>query len=208
MIRPPGFRGAVFGDASDGDGRSHHESRVAIATSLGIAMDWAWMHQVHGRGVVRVTAAGPQGDADAAFTSEPGLPLAVYTADCYPVVVEADGAVGIAHSGWPGTAGGVVPALLDAMTAAGFRPARAAVGPGIGACCFEVGPEVAARFPDNQGQTSWGTTSVDLAGAIAGALSGLEVWVSGGCTMSDDGYHSHRRDGTAERQVAVAWLPV
>jgi YfiH family protein len=208
MILPPGFRGAAFGDASDGDGRSHQESRMAIAASLGIAENWAWLRQVHGRGVVRVYEPGDHGEADAAFTSEVGLPLAVSTADCYPVILEADGAVGIAHSGWRGTAAGVVSALRDSMTAAGFSPARAAVGPGIGACCFEVGPDVALQFPESQGQTSWGTTSVDLVAALAAALLDVDVWVSGRCTMSDGGYHSHRRDGTVARQVAVAWLPV
>ncbi|MEX1208828.1 MAG: polyphenol oxidase family protein [Acidimicrobiia bacterium] len=207
MIRPPGFRGAAFGDEFDGDGRSQPVSRAAISTSLGISSDWAWLRQVHGRGVVRVSRSGPQGDADAAFTTQAGLPLAVATADCYPVILEADGAVGIAHSGWRGTAAGVVGALREAMAAVGFTPARAAIGPGIGPCCFEVGAEVAAQFPDHRRQTAWGTLSVDLRGDIVAALAGLDVWDAGVCTMSDDGYHSHRRDRASERQVAVAWLP-
>ncbi|MEX0826593.1 MAG: polyphenol oxidase family protein [Acidimicrobiia bacterium] len=207
MIRPPGFRGAAFGDEFDGDGRSDPASRAAISTSLGITADWAWLHQVHGREVVRVSRPGPQGDADAAFTAQAGLPLAVSTADCYPVILEADGAVGIAHSGWRGTAAGVVAALRQAMAAAGFNPVRAAIGPGIGACCFEVGAEVAAQLPDHRRQTSWGTLSVDLRDAILAALDGLDVWDAGVCTMSDDGYHSYRRDRAVERQVAVAWLP-
>lgn len=207
MIRPPGFRGAAFGDGSDGDGRSEPGSRAAISTSLGIPTDWAWLRQVHGCGVVRVSRSGPQGDADAAFTTQAGLPLAVATADCYPVILEADGAVGIAHSGWRGTVAGVVAALREAMAAAGFDPERAAIGPGIGPCCFEVGAEVAAQFPEHSGLTSWGTLSVDLRDAIRAALAGVDVWDAGVCTMSDDGYHSYRRDRAIERQVAVAWLP-
>lgn len=207
MIRPPGFRGAAFGDEADGDGRADPGCRASISASLGIPDDWAWLRQVHGREVLRVSAPGPQGEADAAFTSEPGLPLAVATADCFPVILEADGAVGIAHSGWRGTAEGVVGALRRDMVAAGFGPKRAAVGPGIGSCCFEVGSEVTARLPEHQRLTSWGTVSVDLAGAIADALAGLEIWVAGVCTMSDEGYCSHRRDRTPHRQVAVAWLP-
>lgn len=207
MIRPPGFRGAAFGGASEGDARSDAGSLGAISALLGISDRWAWMRQVHGTEVIKVTSPGLQGAADAAFTSQPGLPLAVSTADCYPVILEADGAVGIAHSGWRGTAGSVVGHLRSAMTEAGFTPRRAAVGPGIAACCFEVGPEVAEQFPDHPALTSWETVSVDLVGAIAAALVGVEVWVAGRCTMSDAGYHSHRRDGTAGRQVAVAWLP-
>ena len=150
---------------------------------------------------------GPLGDGDAAFTTQPGLPLAIATADCYPVILEADGAVGIAHSGWRGTAAGVVSALRQAMAAAGVSPTRAAIGPGIGPCCFEVGADVAAQFSNHLRQTSWGTLSVDLRGSIVAALGGLDVWDAGVCTMSDGGYHSHRRDRDIERQVAVAWLP-
>ena len=92
------------------------------------------------------------------------------------------------------------------MAAAGAAPVRAAVGPGIAACCFEVGPEVAARFPGLERSTTWGAGSVDLQEAIIGQLQGLEVWTAGVCTHCGGGYHSFRRDGTNERQVAVAWV--
>jgi copper oxidase (laccase) domain-containing protein len=128
-------------------------------------------------------------------------------ADCFPVIVEGAGGVGIAHAGWRGTSAGVVPALLQAMRGAGVGPVRAAIGPGIGPCCFEVGPEVAARFPGRVAATTWGTTSVDLRGALLDQLDGLEVWVAEACTMSGEGFHSYRRDGTPLRQAAVAWRP-
>jgi YfiH family protein len=208
MIRPPGFGGVGFGDASDGDLLGDDGSRALFSRTVGIGTDWAWLRQVHGASVCRAVGPGIQGEADAVFTTEPGLPIAVATADCYPVVVEGNGGVGIAHAGWRGAAAGVVPALLGAMRSHGVEPLRAAVGPGIGPCCFEVGPEVAARFPSRESMTSWGTPSVDLEAAVVSALAGLEVWVSGICTMSDHGYHSHRRDATRSRQAAVTWLPV
>jgi len=206
MIRPPGFRGAAFGAALEGDGRGRELNRQAISEELAIPADWAYLHQVHGIAVIRAGEAGPLGDADAMFSTVPMLPMAVATADCYPVVLEADGAVGIAHAGWRGAAAGIVRALREAMTAAGLTPIRAAIGPGIGACCFEVGPEVAAQFPGLQRSTTWGTGSVDLPGAIMGQLGGLEVWTSDVCTHCGGGYHSYRRDGSDERQVAVAWV--
>jgi len=206
MIRPPAFRGAAFGDA--GDDTEDESGRVSISNRLGISVDWGRLRQVHGRGVVRARGAGVLGEADAAFTTEVGLPLAVYTADCFPVIIEGAGGIGIAHAGWRGAAAGVVAGLRTAMVEAGIDPLRAAVGPGIGPCCFEVGPDVARRFPGCEATTTWGTVAVDLRAAIVADLAHLEVWVADACTMCGDGYHSFRRDRTSDRQATVAWLPV
>jgi YfiH family protein len=206
MIRPGSLPGVVFGDANDGDPRRDPAARERMAAAAGIGSDWAWMRQVHGATVVRATAPGVLGEADAAFTTVPGLPLAVGIADCYPVVLVAEGGVGIAHAGWRGVVAEVVPQLRAAMIAVGVTPHRAAIGPGIGPCCFEVGPEVAARFPGFVTTTTRGTVGVDLPAALRSQLVGLTVWESGVCTMSDAGYHSFRRDGTAQRQAGVSWL--
>jgi copper oxidase (laccase) domain-containing protein len=66
---------------------------------------------------------------------------------------------------------------------------------------------VSQQFPGHGRETEWGTASIDLAAAIRDQLAGMEVWVSPDCTMDDARYHSHRRDGTPSRQVAVTWLP-
>ena len=207
MIRPGTVPGVVFGTASDGDARRDERARRRLSAAAGVVPDWAWMRQVHGATVVCATAAGVLGEADAAYTKVPGLPLAVGTADCFPIVLVGDGIVGIAHAGWRGAADGVVRTLRAAMTAAGGAPNAAAIGPGIGPCCFEVGAEVAARLPGCEALTTWGTMSVDLRRAIRRDLAGLDVWVAESCTMSDDGFHSYRRNGTTERQVTVAWIP-
>lgn len=157
--------------------------------------------------MIRAIAPGQLGSADAAFTTISGLPLVVATADCYPVVLVAAGGVGIAHAGWRGAASGIVASLRSAMEEAGVPPTMAAVGPGIGSCCFEVGPEVTAKFPDEVSTTSWGSPSVDLAASLTRSLEGLAVWRSGACTVSDPGFHSFRRDRSAARQGSVAWLP-
>lgn len=206
MIRPPGRDGVAFSESVDGDLRNDQQARVRFARDLGISSNWALVRQVHGCDVTYVDSPGDKGDADAMWTTAPGLPIAVFTADCFGVVMEAEDAVGVAHAGWRGTASGVVGALRAAMESAGHSPIRAAVGPGIGPCCFEVGPEVAERFPGLDGTTSWGTTSVDLLGALRLQLEGLDVWSVDGCTLHEDRWFSHRRDETPRRLASVGWL--
>ncbi len=204
MIR---VTGAAFGAAGDGDGRSDAEARAAISSRLGIPADWAFVRQVHGTRVVEAAGPGLQGEADAILTRRGGLPVAVATADCLPVALHGAGAAAVVHAGWRGAAGGVVGAARDALEDAGAPATRAAIGPGIGACCYEVGDEVLAEFPGFTSTTTWGAPSVDLPAAVRAQLAGLEVWESGVCTRCDARFHSYRRDGTDRRQVAVAWLP-
>ncbi len=81
------------------------------------------------------------------------------------------------------------------------------MGPAIGPCCYEVGPEVAEQFAGYTSETSWGTVSVDLPGAVADMLGDLDVWRADRCTMDDADFHSYRESRTEERQVALAWIP-
>lgn len=198
--------GAAFTTAVDGDTRGDASSRHRVASVLGLPHDWATVRQVHGAGVVTVDGPGEAGAADALFSQTPGLPLAVFTADCVGVVIEGPGAVGVAHAGWRGAEAGVVGALLDRFTEAGIDPDRATIGPHIRSCCFEVGPEVAEAFPDHVERTTWGTTSVDLAGAIRADLDGLPTADLGGCTMCGPDAFSHRRDSDQRRMAAIGWL--
>jgi YfiH family protein len=85
--------------------------------------------------------------ADALWTTEPGLPMLAMSADCVPIAIAATGgtpALAVVHAGWRGLAGGVVASAVAAVGAAA-TPA-AIVGPSIGPCCYEVGPEVSERF--------------------------------------------------------------
>ena len=205
MIPAPGLTGAAFGKAADGD-RSDLESRRRIGAALGISSDWAWLRQVHGSRVVRAAKPGLAGAGDGLVTTVAGLPLAVATADCFPVALEGNGGAGIVHVGWRGAAAGVVGATRRALEDLGVELRRAAIGPGIGSCCFEVGGDVVEIFGDYAAFTTWGTPSVDLGAVIEHELSGLEVWAVGECTMCGEGFHSFRRDGTEQRQVGLAWL--
>lgn len=117
--------------------------------------------QVHGNGVMQVTAADAgrgyarpaSGEGDGYVTEENGLPLGVKSADCVPVLLEArdaDGrvlAVSAVHAGWRGTAGGIAVQAVKALQRA-CDDARiwAAIGPCIGACCFEVERDCVDEF--------------------------------------------------------------
>lgn len=206
MIQPPGLRGVVFTDGTDGDLRHDLEARRTLASRAGVPRRWATVAQVHGNSVVRVDRPGDAGQADALWTTEADLAVAVFTADCFGVVLIGEGVIGVAHAGWRGTRAGVVGRLRAEMSEAGHPPERAAVGPGIGPCCFEVGPEVLVEFRGHMSTTMWETPSVDLRGAIGDQLDGLDVWVSTECTHHGEAMFSHRRDGTPMRMAAVGWL--
>ncbi len=196
-----------FTVASDGDMRGDLAARAEISARLGIDSSWATVDQVHGAEVRYVDRPGSAGPADGLFTDRRRLPVAIFTADCFPVVLVASGGIGIAHAGWRGTVAGVVSSLRGAMAAAGLEPVHAKIGPGIHACCFEVGPEVSARFPEHLSETTWGSPSVDLLGALQDQLADLPVVVEGSCTYCGDNTFSYRRDVTTRRMGAIAWIP-
>jgi YfiH family protein len=207
MIRPAGFRGAAFGDAANGNARDDRRSRERLSNALGIPSTWASVRQVHGDRVIAVDEPGPAGEADGLVTVKRRLPLTVATADCIPIIIEGARSVAVVHAGWRGVAAGVIASALEAMRELRDSPRRAAIGPSIGPCCFEVGDEVLAAIGGFASTTNAMTQSVDLWSAAEAQLRGLEVWRADACTATDPAYHSFRRDGTSERQVAVAWLP-
>lgn len=207
MIRPPGFRGAAFGAAADGDARKSEAARQRLSARIGIAAEWAYPTQVHGACVLEAAVAGHLGEADAVYTTHAGLPIAVATADCVPVILEGPDVVAVVHAGWRGAVAGVIPAALGAIDRAGCAIEQAAIGPSIGPCCYEVGDDVARLFPGYVGVTRAGTTSIDIASYLEAQLDHLQVWRSNVCTCHSATHHSYRRSRTTERQVAVGWIP-
>lgn len=190
----------------DGDQRDP-ANRVAVSSALGISDDWARVKQVHGNRVIEIEQPGPfTQPADALFTKRAGLPVAVLSADCVAVVMGGAGGVGVAHAGWRGTEAGVVTALKRQMRSAGIELDWAAIGPFIESCCFEVGSEVAIRFPGHISRSRRGRTSVDLGGAIKEQLEDLPTWWSKRCTLHQPGSFSYRRDQTSQRMAAVGWI--
>jgi len=115
----------------------------------------ATVAQVHGRGVVVIKRGSPaptgREEADVLVSDHPAVAVAVRAADCVPLLL-ADartGAVAAVHAGWRGTAAGAATAAVEALTREfGARPENliAAIGPSIGACCYEVGSDVVDAF--------------------------------------------------------------
>jgi purine-nucleoside/S-methyl-5'-thioadenosine phosphorylase / adenosine deaminase len=139
------------------------------------------------------------GEGDAVLENVPGHLAGVKTADCLPILLvdEEHRAVAAVHAGWRGTVLGIVRAAVGKMREEfGTRPARihAAIGPGIGKCCFEVGPEVAAQF----GVT--GRAKIDLAETnrrllLDAGVPVAQIHAAGLCTMCGVAdFHSYRRD--------------
>lgn len=153
------------------------------------------------------------GRCDALVTGFTGVGLVIQTADCVPVLLAGDRAIGAVHAGWRGAAAGVVGAAVEAfLPLAGRREsARAWLGPSIGACCYEVGPEVASRFAGGFSRASNdGKSLLDLPAVVRGQLeeAGIpraQVSVHGGCTMcGGERFASFRRDREkAGRMIAL-----
>jgi polyphenol oxidase len=211
-----------------GDDPAHvSENRRRLERAVGGPI--AVARQVHGATVVRVRAGDDRAalagtDADGLCTDVPGVSLGVFVADCIPAVLvdPRTGACAAVHAGWRGTVARVLPAAVRVLASEfGARPAdlRVALGPAIGPCCFEVGPEVVAAFeamvPDARARAivvpsprgTAGKANIDLkaanrlllerAGVAAEAIdAGPE------CTSCDRArFYSFRRDGNATGQL-------
>lgn len=149
---------------------------------------------------------------DGLVTSIKGVAIGISTADCVPVLMaDADaGVIGVAHAGWRGAVNGIVQNTLDAMLAKGAGVGNIVVGfgPSIGACCFEVGEEVAACFPESNMVRRQGCrTHVDIQGYIIDKLIGRgvnkkNIHPSHECTKCHpDRYFSARALGVASGRI-------
>src|SRR5206468_2902387 len=124
------------------------ENRRRVADRLGLPPpdEWCWLRQVHGARIVDAPAseaatAMPEAatEADGAVTTMVGVPLVVITADCAPLVLASDDAVGVVHAGWLGLLAGVVEAGVARIRAVGHGEVRAALGPCIRPPRYEFG---------------------------------------------------------------------
>src|ERR1019366_4123464 len=154
-------------------------------------------------------------EADGQATALAGVGAMVLSADCLPVALASEGAVTMLHAGWRGLAAGVLEQGIEALRELDSGPASrdssrsgqivAVVGPGAGACCYEVGPEVHAAFA---GAHAHGRR-IDLRAIAHERLEAAGVAVVGdvaACTICDERFFSHRREGArARRQAGGAW---
>jgi len=206
-----------LGRSTADDPKAVAENRRRVLASLGASEQClVTAGQVHGARVVEVSDPGHVGECDALVTARPDLALAVTTADCMPLLFAAPGAVAACHSGWRGTAEHMPEAALRAicrLAGCSADQVTVSLGPCIRVCCYEVGDEVAGRFPAETVRAEFGRPRLDLprAAALQLANAGLAAEAfhdSGACTSCQpDWYFSHRRDGAPSgRQWGVALL--
>ena len=195
-------RGTNFGRKA-GDAEDVRKNRDRLAKVLGARP--IFLDQAHGAHVVKLQPGwhddnAPQ--ADAAVSTDPGLPVAILVADCLPVLFSAPGGVAGAHAGWRGLAAGVLENTLAALCAAAKcspGEVKAWLGACIGPEAFEVGPEVVAAFGrepvahDQPGflyrpapQPRWRADLALLARERLGALGVRQISGGGWCTLTDE----------------------
>jgi hypothetical protein len=179
--------------------------------------DLVTLRQIHSDKVLTAEQPRCLGEGDALVTDRPGLTLTIRTADCLPILIADPEKHTIAaiHAGWRGALQGIVPKAVEALQERfGSRSEDLVVviGPGIGACCFEVGPEVAVQFsglfPERQDLS--GRTKIDLVETIRRQLGRnggrmRQVATSGLCSACrPDLFHSYRRDREAAGRMVTA----
>jgi len=179
-----------------------------FASALGLEPERISLaRQVHGAELVFTDDRAPGGaavEADGHVIAKPGSAAMVFVADCLPVALAGSGGAAMLHCGWRGLAAGIVGRGAEAVSAT-----HAAVGPGIGPCCYEVGPEVLEAF-DGLGAGIASNRMLDLPEVARRLLreAGVEEIESAGlCTSCEEElFFSHRRDGGPGRQAGLAWI--
>jgi polyphenol oxidase len=188
---------------TDDDPARVRENRARVSKLVGASL--AQGRQVHGAHVRRVTEPDPKPEeADGQVTALQGVAPMALVADCLPIALAAPGAVAMLHAGWRGLAAGIVEAGVAAL---GEPPAAAAIGPGAGGCCYEVGEEVHAAF-DDEGRVGDNLDLKTLAHRRLEAAGVPEIHDVGICTICADPalFFSHRRDhGVTGRQAGMVW---
>jgi polyphenol oxidase len=212
------FESLNLGVYTDDEAENVYANRRLLCARVGVepetaTMPWQYHSAVvtkaDGRGIV--TPGLEFERCDGLWTDEPGRALVTLSADCLPIALaRANGtpAVAALHVGWRGLLAGIVESGAAAL---GGGKLAAAIGPGIGACCYEVGDEVAAPFRERFGDEVVLGRNLDLAEAAERALraAGCEtVERVGLCTSCEEElFFSHRRDrGRTGRQGIVAAL--
>jgi YfiH family protein len=199
-------------------GRKSGDDVDRVEENRRIACEWigadverlALNYQVHSARVLQAVAGVRGEHADGLWTDEPGLPILAMSADCLPIALARLGtderAVAVLHVGWRGLLAGIVEAGARAIDGGTLA---AAVGPGIGPCCYEVGEEVAAPFRERFGDDVVSDGRLDLWRSAERALraaGAARVERFDRCTACEaETFFSHRRDaGRTGRQGVIA----
>ena len=226
-------------DDTDESSEKIAENARRLARSLGIVPEEiAAVRQVHGTHIIRVRRSGlsgglfsPLAEADGMVTDEPGIALAIRTADCVPILIASkpDAAhspvIAALHAGWRGTIGLIAERAVRLIERDfGIPPdsLTAAIGPAIGQCCYEVSSELSERFceafgpqiissaPTSEGhQPHLDLKTANQIALMRAGLSPEDIYVCPLCTSCrSDLFFSHRRDaGQTGRQLSLIMIP-
>lgn len=208
---PHGFTLRTLGDMKEPANMEEALARAGLGRALPLLLK-----QKHGMIIHRASAGLQRPEGDGWVSDVPKLPVAVYCADCIPLLVwDRDlKAVGAFHAGWRGLTAGMVEAAVETFRGLGLEPGalRAAIGPHARPCCYRVGPELEARFlPESFSRRPEGLF-LDL-GAEARArfarsgVDGREVSVCPDCTICSGDYFSWRREGKDRRILGFIARP-
>lgn len=183
---------------------------------------WTMIDQVHGVTVVSVDSepswVPTVGVGDVLLARDVTRPIAVWTADCAPLILtDQEGSlIAAVHAGWRGLAAGVIDVAVDAIEAQGSYVAHAVLGPSIRGCCYEFGDDDLARVAAGVGSeagaiaatTTAGMRTLDVPTAIEVALArrGITVDTAVPCTGCDVRWYSHRTHGDEERHATLGWV--
>jgi polyphenol oxidase len=192
---------------------SENRRRLAAALQLDphrVAMGW----QVHGTDLREWAAPPGRGGyahagadlprVDGHTTTERELALLVLAADCLPVALASEDRVAMLHCGWRGLSAGILERAIDVFD----QPPAAALGPCIGQCCYEVGPEVLEQFADIDGAADGRQLSLRMIATAKLEAAGVtRVETVDLCTSCrEELFFSHRRDdGVTGRQAGIIW---
>jgi YfiH family protein len=194
-----------LGRLTDDDQACVRRNRAALEADVGLPL--AFVRQVHGAAVIKRTAlSDPPPAADGHATAHREFAPTVLTADCLPIALAADGAVAMLHAGWRGLAAGVIDEGVSALRAVGGHGTMsAAIGPGAGPCCYEVGEEVLSVFGEVGPNLDLKAIARDrLEQAGVAAVHDVDL-----CTIcsAPNLFFSHRRDrGVTGRLAGIVWL--
>jgi YfiH family protein len=206
------FESLNLGRLTEDEPANVEENRRRLCAAVGADPERLAMNrQVHAASVLRAVAGARGRPGDGLWTVEPGLPMVKFTADCLPIALaRRNGEPGLAllHAGRLGLLEGIVEAGVAAL---GGRPLAAAIGPGVGPCCYEVGAEIADAYrkrfgPDvvvGRNLDLWTAAERVLRNAGVEAVERLDL-----CTSCDpDRFFSHRRDkGVTGRQGVIGYV--
>lgn len=227
-----GIAVAAISDVSDGDCGFRGpdpalaaENRKRFCARLGISYDdivcgcqvhspnIAWA-RAEDRGRFHGSAIGALPETDALITDVPGLPLAIFVADCVPVFLydARKRVVALIHAGREGTVMRIAAQAVEEMRAkSGSNPVdiHAVIGPSAGPCCYEVSEEMAASLADTGFPVKgrhldlWQANAQQL---VDCGLSESNITTSGLCTICTNRFFSHRRDANRSRNMALIRL--